>query len=219
MQPTWTTSFEDGFCGYKQARGFCYSDTDAVYRLVESPTRSGRFAAAFTVTTDSGLSGEQTRCVREGVLPQAAYYGAWFYVPAGTTTQGNWNLMHFQGASSSATLHGLWDVSLVSEPGGVLRPGVLGFLGGGFMTPELDVDLPRDEWFQLVFYWRRAPDASGAIALYLNGDLLLERSEITTDDSDWGQWYVGNLATDLTPSESTIYVDDVSIQETLEATR
>jgi hypothetical protein len=35
-----------------------------------------------------------------------------------------------------------------------------------------------------------------------------------TDPSNWGQWYVGNLATALAPSNSTIYVDDVTIGTT-----
>ena len=32
-----------------------------------------------------------------------------------------------------------------------------------------------------------------------------------TDDSRWGQWFVGNYATALSPPSSTVYVDDVTI--------
>src|SRR5690606_21048454 len=75
----WETDFENGFCDFRFARGgFCYASPDAAYELVTSPVRSGQRAAAFSVTTDPDLDGEQARCVREGALPAAAYYGAWY---------------------------------------------------------------------------------------------------------------------------------------------
>lgn len=211
----WSTSFEDGFCGYSDATGFCYSDPDAAYRLVEFPAHSGRRAAAFDITTEGTKTGAQTRCVREGLLPDEAVYGAWFYIPSGTTNNGNWNLMHFRGGSD-AGLRGLWDVS-VTTTDGVLRPFVRGF-SVGVLNPADDVTLPTDEWFALHFRLRRDATPAGYVALYLNRELVLEQSELVTDDSNWGQWYVGNLASDLNPPESTIYIDDVEIREDLDAT-
>lgn len=35
-----------------------------------------------------------------------------------------------------------------------------------------------------------------------------------TDDSTWGQWYVGNLASDLEPVDSTLFVDDLTVSAT-----
>jgi hypothetical protein len=213
----WETGFEDGFCGFQRARGFCYTAADGAYRLVESPARGGRFAAAFTVTTNAEQDGSQARCVREGALPKDAYYGAWFFIPGGTTSDGNWNLMHLQGNNlEGGGLHGLWDVSIESGPNGELFPRLIGFLNDELLVlePDSPTELPPDEWFELVFHLDRDAGSAGSVALYLNGRQLLQRTGITTDDSSWGQWYVGNLATVLTPSESTVYVDDVSIQET-----
>jgi hypothetical protein len=217
VTPGWSTSFEDGFCGYSDATGFCYSDPDAKYRLVESPARTGRRAAAFDITTQANKDGRQARCVREGLLPGDAVYGAWFYLPSGTTTNGNWNLMHFQG-SDDTELRGLWDISVVEAEAGTLRPLVRGFLGAGTLMPSDEVMLPTNEWFALHFRLRRDATAAGAVALYLNGQLIVEASDIVTDDSTWGQWYVGNLASQLNPPQSTIYVDDVTIREDLDAT-
>jgi len=55
-------------------------------------------------------------------------------------------------------------------------------------------------------------DASGEIALYQDGQLVLQRTSIATDDTTFAQWYVGNFADALTPADSTIYVDDVTIR-------
>lgn len=217
VTPGWSTSFEDGFCGYSDATGFCYSDPDATHRVVEFPARTGRRAAAFDITTEGAKTGAQTRCVREGLLPDEAVYGAWFYIPAGTTSNGNWNLMHFRGGNDTG-LRGIWDVSVATTDSGALRPFLRGFSSMGALDAPEGVTLPTDEWFGLQFQFRRDATPGGYVALYLNGRLIIERADIITDDSSWGQWYVGNLADDLDPPQSTIYVDDVSIGEDVDVT-
>jgi hypothetical protein len=64
----------------------------------------------------------------------------------------------------------------------------------------------------LEFRLRRASNATGAAALYQDGTLLLELADLTTDDTQYGQWYVGNYADALSPRDATIYVDDVTIR-------
>ena len=51
----------------------------------------------------------------QGGFPAAAYLGAWYYLPAQTQNNGNWNLFHYQGGAPGQMLHYLWDVSLVSS--------------------------------------------------------------------------------------------------------
>lgn len=213
----WHSGFEDGFCGYSKAHGFCYSAPDATYHIVDDPAHSGRKAAKFAIHTDDSRDGEQARCVREGMLPKDAYYGAWFYIPRGTTNNDNWNLMHFRSPSDDSPLEGDWDVSVVNTDDGKLAPWLRDYVGGSMIPPSSDVEVPVDEWFALTLHLRRESTATGIAALYLNDRLVVERTNtVTDDDSTWGQWYVGNLATNLSPSESTIYVDDVSIRETLD---
>jgi len=207
----WTTGFEAGFCDYARAGGFCYADPDASYRIVDAPVHGGDHAAAFTVTSDPSKVGLQTRCFREGALPPDATYGAWFYLASHANNTGNWNLMHFQGGAVGA-LHGLWDVSLGSAADGSLFLYVFGFLGAGVRVPDVPSQVPVDSWFHVEFRFRRAIDATGDVALYQDGALLMQLTGLSTDDTDFGQWYVGNYADALTPPDSTIYVDDVTIR-------
>ncbi len=74
--------------------------------------------------------------------------------------------------------------------------------------------LPIGAWVHLQVYLKRAADATGELAVYQDGEEALRLPGIITDDSEWGQWYVGNWATDIEPPDSTVYVDDVSITET-----
>jgi hypothetical protein len=205
----WSTSFENRFCDYTEAAGFCYLGEPATYETVTSPVHSGRHSAAFTVQAGDP-AGYQARCVRQGVLPKAAVYGAWYYIPAFAENSALWNLVHFQGGDTSAQ-HGLWDISLVNSPNGNLEAVVYDFLNGIAHSPTAPVPVPIGSWVHFELYLSRAVDATGEVALYQDGRLLLQVTNIVTDDTNWGQWYVGNLATGLVPADSTLYVDDVTI--------
>jgi hypothetical protein len=74
--------------------------------------------------------------------------------------------------------------------------------------------IPIAAWFRIEVFFRRAADATGEVTLFQDGRQIASVSGVITDKWNWGQWYVGNLADGLTPSESTVYVDDVSIRET-----
>src|SRR4051812_3175032 len=130
----WQAGFETDFCEFAQAGGYCVEDARASNRIVSKPkAHGGQFAAAFTVDNTEG-AGYQSRCVRQGVLPRAAYYGAWFYFPALVENERNWNLFHFRGgdlaqvrsdlegeAQAGADTHSLWDVSVQNASNGTLQ--------------------------------------------------------------------------------------------------
>jgi len=73
--------------------------------------------------------------------------------------------------------------------------------------------VPVGSWFRLGVYLKRAIDATGELAVYQDDELALDLTNLATDDSPYGQWYVGNLELSLTTPESTVYVDDVAISE------
>jgi hypothetical protein len=209
----WSTGFENKFTDWSEPPdgGYCYDlGSGASHTIVTSPVHSGQHAAAFTV--DPALaSPSQTRCVRQGVLPQSAYYGAWYYVPAAATTIGTWNLFHFQGAETpDAATENLWDVSLVNETDGAVAPSVYDFKRA--QPHVIETPIPIATWFHLEVLLKRSDVSTGEFTVYLNGKPLLDLDGIETDDTRWGQWYVGNYATALLPSPSTVYVDDVTIE-------
>jgi hypothetical protein len=210
----WTTGFENAFCDYAPPMGFCYTAGPGSYSLVTSPVHSGKYAAAFTAQAvgDAGVGAGQARCVEQGVFPSAAYYGAWYYVPAQAVNNGTWNLFHFQGGVPGTTLRSLWDVSLVNMgSGGPLHVILYDFLNG--MTPNANAapPIPIGQWFHIEVYFKRAKDTTGAITLWQDGAMAVSLTGLVTDPTDWGQWYVGNWADSLVPSASTVYVDDVTI--------
>ena len=208
----WTTSFEEGFCEYAAPLGFCYATGGGSFALVTSPVHSGQHAAAFSVQGTPDAGGSQARCVQQGAFPGAAYYGAWYYVPASAQNSGVWNLFHYQGGVAGQTLHGLWDVSLVNvDAGGPLHVTFFDFLTGSSPTSSAAPPIPIGQWFHLEVYFKRAADATGELSMWQDGVQAVHLTGLATDNTDWGQWYVGNYATSLVPPSSTLYVDDVTI--------
>lgn len=209
----WKTGFEAGFCSYDDG-GFCYSDADSSYRIVTSPVRTGKFAAAFDMRPSTTDGARQTRCVRQGVLPVEAYYGVWYYVPSDLTGSHAWNLFHFQGGPRGTLLRGLWDVSMTDDAGNGYNVFIYDTVHNRVYGQAAPKPIPRDRWFQLEFYLKRAADATGEVALYQDGEEVVRRTGIVTDETPYGEWYVGNYAgmLETTPSTVSVYVDDVTVR-------
>jgi len=210
----WQTSFDDGFCGFKYRAGFCYSDADSSYRVVTDPVHTGPFAAAFDMNSSESTGARQTRCVREGVLPSEAYYGAWYYVPSYLSAAAHsWNLFHFQGGMPGQRLDGLWDVSM-DDSSGVLAAYIANLKGGEPHDRPTPQPIPMNRWFQLEFYLKSAPDTTGEVALFQDGQELVRVTGLITNDTPFTQWYVGNWTATIAPNSptSSLYVDDVSVR-------
>ena len=123
-----------------------------------------------------------------------------------------WNLIHFRG-SGPGPQHGLWDVSLGKDAAGSYQVFVFDFLNAVTRMTTGVPAVPIGAWFQLEVYFKRAADASGAFAVYQDGQLALDLTDMVTDDSEYGQWFVGNSAFSLSPPEHTLYVDDLAVRE------
>jgi len=211
VAPSWSTGFEQGLCDYYLAQGFCYVSPPASYEIVDSPVHAGAHAAAFAI---EARPGNQARCAREGVLPTDAYYGAWYYIPELHDDLNNWNLIHFQGGMPGGTLDTLWDVDVERWDDDTLHLYVFGNLAtaSAVERPTDSPPIPIGSWFHIEFLLRRRTDMTGEVALYQNGNPIMNERGIRTETTSFQQWYVGNLANSLTPPASTVYVDDITIR-------
>jgi hypothetical protein len=209
----WSSGFENRFCDYTEPAGFCYTDATSAKDIVTSPVHSGRYAAAFTVQSDAD-GGSQTRCVRQGQLPTTAYYGAWYYIPEPATPTANWNLFHFRSGEDLSATRGVLDVSLIAEDQDV-HLAVFGMGHDRIGRAMHSASVPFGSWFHVQVYLKRGDDMTGEVALYQDGRQVFHVTDLPNDASPLSQWYVGNLANDLVPSASTVYVDDVTLSSSL----
>jgi hypothetical protein len=210
----WSSGFESGFCDFTQPLGYCLKSGTASYTLVTSPVHSGSFAVAFTINSDLDALGTQSRCVRRGVLPKSACYGAWFYLPrARIANSGTWDLLFFRRGDVTIA-DGLWDVWLVQDSNGDYWPVINDAIHSVAHLPDTQIVVPADTWFQLEFCLERAADSTGRVALRQNGQQVFGLLGVQTDVSPWAEWYVGSYSkAGLIPGPTTLYVDDVTIND------
>lgn len=215
IAPNWSTDFENRFCDYRLPGGYCYPDLPGLFEIVTSPHRSGQHAAAFKVTSDDDTA-NQARCVRQGALPSAAYYSAYYYVPGmATVKNGNWNLFHFNGGVDWDHIEQLLDVSLVNAKSGGLQLALYGppnhaQIGSTATAPAIRIG----DWFRIQLFVEHTTGTRGNVRLYQDDETILDVTNVVIGDWILGQWYVGNWAMGVVPANSTVYVDDVSISAT-----
>jgi len=147
-------------------------------------------------------------------MPLEAYYGAWYYIPSSLVGANDWNLFHFQGGNRGTPLHGLWDVSMDDSAGNGLEAFIYDAIHDGHYGQTAPKPIPRDRWVHFEFYWKRATDTTGEVALFQDGEEVVRRSGIVTDNSPFGEWYVGNYTATLNDTGATVslYVDDVTVR-------
>ncbi|MEO6601579.1 MAG: heparin lyase I family protein [Polyangiaceae bacterium] len=210
----WKATFENRLCDYEALNGYCYP-SEPSFELVTTPVHEGKFAMAFHVQSDDPTA-DQSRCVRQGALPEAAYYGAWYYLPEASVNTSNWNLLHWE-TGTITNVDGTLDLSLVNANGG-LQVAVFDMNYKRVGSPKANaVMVPIGSWFRVQLYLNRSANGPGEISLSLDGQEIFDERNLTTEkpNSNFGRWYVGNLANALTPAASTVYVDDITISDTL----
>lgn len=211
----WSTGFEDGFCDYASPTGFCLEIGSSSITLATSPVHSGQYAAEYTVDSAPDGGGSEARCVEEGVFPPEAYFGAWYYVPNLAQNSGVWNLFHFASdvPLPNSAQFGRWDVSLINlSDGGPLYLVLYDFVNS--VAKHASSPIPIGQWFHLEVYFKAAKDTTGQLQMLFDGLPVVTMTGIPTlgsNDTGWGQWFVGNYATALLPPLSTVYVDDITI--------
>jgi hypothetical protein len=107
----------------------------------------------------------------------------------------------------------LWDVSIESDTDGKLQLTLLNFFNNVHRPASGVPALPLDTWFHIEIQIIRSAQANGQVTVLQNGVLAMQVTNTITDDTDWGQWYVGNYAREIVPTLSKVYVDDVTIRE------
>ncbi len=218
----WTTGFEDAFCGFEDAKGWCYNDDGASYTSVMSPVHSGTRAAAFSVNMAGADGGSPApnaggtiaaRCAREGTFPADAYYGAWFYLPSLPQSVDNWNLFHLHGrnAGDSGWTY-LWDVTLVKTNSGGYGLTLVDDRRHQSLGPANPPDVPVGSWFHVVLRFVLA-GTNSELTLYQDDQLLQDAPGLNAA-FQYNQWYVGNLVNTTSQPDLTVYVDDVSVSPT-----
>jgi hypothetical protein len=214
----WAAHHESGDLSEWTAQGKGGSSADAPDTSLAVSTdhaHGGRYAVKLSNAAVSSY--EEVRLWRTDQFPQAAYYSAWYYLPRAYQTTADWTIMQLRAplATDPTTISQLLDVDLRSLPSGDLivsvydhRPQYL-----RAATPDPAVPVPIGAWFQLQAYFDYSAGADGRFAVWLDGQPLYDLSR-PFNLSGTVYFSVCSVSQALSPTDSTIYVDDAAVSLT-----
>ena len=214
----WTARFEGGtFDEWTGTLGGAAGVTSATGSIEVSgdQAHTGRLAAKLLVDAPSGTGAQAASMSRKGGLPAEGYYSAWYYLPSTVTVGQYWVIFKFRRravADDPSSEGELFDVDLVNDASGGMTIVVFDHRAGAVAPLQVaDLVVPVGAWFQLEALYRNASDATGALAVWFNGEAVLDLEGQATSPTPWIEWDVLSLGNELSPSMATLFVDDCAV--------
>lgn len=214
----WSASFETGDFSEWEADsqgGSYFSQAGSVTPTTEQ-AHGGMRSATLTINPRNGIVEDVYLFRGTSRSPPAepeAYYGAWFFIPKPYVASFYWNIFHFLygAAPDRQAVTNLWDLNLRSNSAGELVPYAYDFIARYQRDEPVPIPVPVGKWFHIEVLYHLAADATGRVAVWQDGVLVLDVNNVVTAPTPWLQWAVGNTSTDITPAPADLYIDDVTL--------
>lgn len=217
----WTALFEqDSFSEWTALPGggaTAFPTPPNAIAVSDARVHHGSFAAELTI--DAGPDGAQENAglSLSGWLPVAAYYSAWYYVPQSVTVGTFWTLFKLRMrtvADDPTTDAELYDLDLVNLPDGEMTPRLYDHRSGVVPLDLAGLVVPVGVWFQIEAYYRNAPDLTGRVTYWLNGQQIVDVSGQAMSPTPWVAWDAVNVGENLSPTPVSLFIDDCAVSLT-----
>ncbi|HVY29932.1 MAG TPA: hypothetical protein VHB79_25420 [Polyangiaceae bacterium] len=151
---------------------------------------------------------------------EEAYYLAWFYLKEDHVPSSWWSIFLFRANQNRADSTDLWSIDLVRTPQNQLTVALYehqydngaGKQKGRTVSATTQQIAPVGVWFQLQAYLKAKAGQPSVLQVWLDGTQVINLDKTTpAPDGMSLYWVIGNGAGKLTPSESTVYIDDAQI--------
>ena len=188
------------------------SDAQLTVVTSPSPTHGGRFAVRSAIY--AATRGSYARLFRSGVLPNDAYFRVWMYIPQNYTIGLYWNVFEFQGRkdpADSTSYQYLWSLDLEQAPNGDMSWYLYDDVRLKNYPPATTTVAPIGRWFLVEAFMHQATDNSGRVTFWIDGNLLVDVTGVSTVPTMWLSWNVGGSASNITQQPAEIFLDDAAI--------
>ena len=214
----WASTFEGGtfdeWTNFYDGSANAYPAPPDTIAVSTDYAHHGRYAAELTINAGPDGTQENTGLNLRG-LPVQAYYSAWYYLPRTISVGTFWLLFKFRlrtDAADSATDEEFYDLGLVNASDGSLTLSIYDHRSGNELplVPPAPV-VPVGVWFQIEAFYRNAQDASGRLAIWLDGQQVVDVTGQPMAPTPWVEWDLVNVGENLTPSTAVVAIDDCAI--------
>jgi hypothetical protein len=215
----WSATFETGDLSEWTGDGLggSYLNNDTI-APVASPAvaHRGRYGGMVTFTTTTVGTPSVNYLFRNQPSPPAAYYSAWFYIPSSFTVKSWLSLSHFtaSGTNDGNNLIPIWDINLYPRADGSLIAHLFNYGSRSNLEQTTPIPVPLATWVHFEVLFSKAPDATGEVAVWQDGTLILDARDVVTSATDWVQWDAGGSSDSVDPPTAIVYMDDAAISLT-----
>jgi hypothetical protein len=179
----------------------------------------GLYAAKLTITAGADGAQGNAGLSRADGLSTEGYYSAWYYLPTKVDVGTYWVIFKFRlrAAAADASTEGeLYDLNLTNLDTGEMSLRLYDHRSGDvpLLANAPPPVVPVGAWFQIEGFYRNAPDATGRLTLWLNGDLIVDVTNQPMSTNGWVAWDACSDAVGLTPATAVLYIDDCAVSRT-----
>lgn len=214
-------SLKDWDSGPDADAGGYYADTTAGVALPQYSTEqhhSGEGSAKVVINADG--ADKISRLYRRIGDYEEAYYLAWFYLKEDHVPSSWWSIFLFRANQNRSDSTDLWSVDLVRTPQNQLTVSLYehqydngaGKQKGRTVSASTQQIVPIGVWFQLQAYLKAKAGQPSQLQVWLDGTQVINLDSTTAAPDGMSlYWVIGNGAGKLTPTQSTVYIDDAQI--------
>lgn len=218
----WSADFETGdISQWSPGGGFIKQGSSGKVDIITSPVHSGKYAAALSINTSepSSTGNQAAYLFRWQDLPgKEYYYSAWYYIPSNINPGSWWNIFQWKSMHSSGN-DPMIVLDAINYSSG--QTGLVMYWRADNetlrkrWTQENLKPIPRDTWFQIEGYYKQSTLQDGHVTVWQDGVKIFDVKNLQTALSeDTVHWSINNYTSNITPPNTTIYVDDAVISKT-----
>lgn len=188
--------------------GGFYADSGSPSYSTEQ-AHSGEGSAKMTIDTSGG---DRIARLYRRVEDRQAFYSAWFYLAEDHTPGVWWSIFLFRAVEDRNASIDLWSVDLERKGDSELTIALFDHEANETIDVPSQPLIPVKKWFQLQAQLIQEPGQPSQLTLWVDGVEALKLENTTAvPENQPVYWVIGNGGAKMSPTVSTLYVDDARI--------
>jgi cell division septation protein DedD len=196
--------------------GGIYNTNTGKATISTDVAHSGTHALKMNINSPNNGSPQGARVFRwqESRTKQPLYYSVWYYIPQQYKPQNWWDVLEFKSRNATRN-DAFWQLNIGNRTDGSMNFYLYNWVNSKSFTQNI-ANIPVGKWFNVEIYYQQAADNTGKITVWQDGVQIFDQTGVTTmfaDAIESANFAVTNYTDNITPANTTIYVDDIKISQ------
>jgi hypothetical protein len=197
--------------------GGIYNTATGNASITTEVAHSGTHSLKMNLNSPNDGSPQAARVFRwqESRTKQPLYYSVWYYIPQQYKPQNWWNVLEFKSRNASRN-DAFWQLNIGNRTDGSMNFYLYNWVNKKSFTQSTK-NIPVGKWFNVEVFYQQSATNTGRITMWQDGEQLFDQTGITTMFSDAlesANFAVANYTDNISPANTTIYIDDLKISQT-----